>query len=646
MTGWRCVYAAAALSLVVACGNGKRTAGDSDGEADVPPVDGEGTDAPDVPDGTDPVPDALPDILPDDDVAQDEIEMEIVDCYNPAPPGELAVLTGAGGPLSFDGAAFVVLTGTFPADVGGTPVAGVRVAGSERNVHVDAAAGVWTWMRYLADTDADMTVEAVDAGGSVLASTSVRVSAGAAAPMPDDFRFYPADHVVGSWMFTWFTGDPGWACSSPWAPPETFALWDGSPGWARKQMLDQMDAGIDVIGLQMDWKDETTARAYRWVNVRHAIEAALQLLEDGMRPPRIFPLVDTAIMASFFEEDNARTLDLGNPSDLDFFYGYMQAFYAAMRDVMGVPFAPVAGAEMGGKPFVGLWHSVTIDGESNAVVAALKDRFLADFGVEPHFVAHPNDWSAISEIDEITLMFGPPQHFFAGGRDVNGGETINIEAGFWNPASNTFYLPRQGGVNFLAAWGQAQARRADVEHLYIDSWNETGEGSGIFEAQPVSYTAADTGPCGTFVNLHEDSWGDGARFYIDTVSQNAALWNDAAELDAVVMASDLPAAMAAGERRWVSILVRNEGDTLWEDDGTFTLEPLAGAPEWRVDAQAVALGTAELQHVGRVPRGAVAAFRFLLAAPCVEGPSSLSFQMARSGESFGEILTVEIQVVP
>jgi hypothetical protein len=629
----------AALSLLAACGNGHGTAGDADGDADVTPVDGEATDAPDALDGADLIHDPVPDPSPDD-------ELEIEDCYTAVPSGELAVSTGGGGPLSFDGAAFVVLTGTFPADVGGTPVDGVKVSGSERNVHLDGAAGVWTWMRYLADTDADIAVEAVDAGGSVLASTSVHVTAGAAAPLPDDFRFYPADHIVGSWMFTWFTGDPGWACSSPWAPPETFAQWNGSPAWARKQMLDQMDANIDVVGLQMDWKDETTARAYRWVNVRNAIEAARSLLEDGLRPPRIFPFVDTAIIASFFEEDNARTMNLGNASDLDFLYGHMQAFYAAMRDVMGVPFGPVAGAEMGGKPFVGLWHSVTIDGESDAVVAALKGRFLADFGVEPHFVAHPNDWSALSGIDEITLMFGPPQHFFAGGRDVDGGETINIEAGFWNPVSNTFYLPRQGGVNFLAAWEQAQARRADVEHLYIDSWNETGEGSGIFEAQPVAYTAADTGPCGSFVNLHDDSWGDGARFYIDTVSRNADLWNDAPGLDAAVVASDLPAAMAAGERRWVSVVVRNQGDTPWEDDGSFTLEPMTGASGWLLDAQPVGLGTAELQHVGRVPRGAVAAFRFLVSAPCVEGPSSLSFQMARSGEPFGEIFPVEIQVVP
>jgi hypothetical protein len=642
MSGWRCVFTTAALALLVACGNGHRTAGDGD----VTPVDGEGTDTPDALDGADPVSDPVPDTSPDADLTPDEAEDEIEDCYAPVPSRELAVLTGGGGPLSFDGAAFVVLTGTFPADVGGMPVEAVRVAGSGRNVHVDGAAGVWTWMRYLADTDTDIAVEAVDAGGSVLASTSVRVSAGAAAPLPDDFRFYPADHVVGSWMFTWFTGDPGWACSSPWAPPETFALWNGSPEWARKQMLDQMDANIDVIGLQMDWKDETTARAYRWVNVRNAIEAARLLLEDGMQPPRIFPLVDTAIIASFFEEDNARTMNLGNASDLDFFYGHMQAFYTAMRGMMGVPFTPIAGAEMGGKPFVGLWHSVTIDGESNGVVAALKGRFLADFGVEPHFVAHPNDWSALSGIDEITLMFGPPQHFFAGGRDVNGGETINIEAGFWNPVSNTFYLPRQGGVNFLAAWEQALARRADVEHLYIDSWNETGEGSGIFEAQPVSYTAADTGPCGTFVNLHDDSWGDGARFYIDTVSQNAALWNDAAELDGVVVASDLPAAMGPGERRWVSVVVRNQGDTPWEDDGTFTFGPLDGTSEWLVDPQPVALGTAELQHVGRVPRGAVTAFRFLLGAPCGAGAAPLSFQMARSGEPFGEIFTVEILVVP
>ena len=651
MTHCKIAFPVLLLCLVAfpGCGSGDNGAGDDAAEdttgEDLPDVAPDDYVDPDGPDQADtPLDDIELEVAPEADVPSDGTELEVHDCYDPVPARELGVHTNHGMDINLVNGTFVVLTGMAPAEVDETAVAGVHVNGSARSVYFDPDTGVWTWIRYLADFSADVSVEAVDASGAALASMSVNINVGAASPVEDDLLFYPTDHFIGAWMFTWFTGDTGWTCHSPWVPVETFEAWDGSAAWARKQMLDQMDAGIDVIGLQYDWSSGEGSRGYRWSNVRNAIEAARTLLEDGMTPAKIFPFVDTAIIAHFHEEDHGRTIDLARSDDFEYFYGFLTTFYDAYNEIMTDAFAHVAGAQMSEKPFVGFWHSVTIDNESEGVISNMKNRFETAYGVQPYFIAHPNDWRNYSGIDEITLMFGPPENYYAGGRDSNGGETINIEPGFWNPISNPFYVPREGGVHFLSAWDQAMARRGDVEHLYIDSWNETGEGSGIFEAQPTTWTDSDTGPCGEFVHRHNESWGPDARYYINVVSEKAASWNDRPAMDAQFPMADVPASMQAGQRRWVSVIARNAGNMPWTVGGDFTIQPGGDSADFGASGQAVALRSAELEHMGRLPRGAVTVFHFLLTAPCPAGTYTLTFQMSSAGTPFGDVLTRQIEV--
>ena len=652
MMHWKITFSILIVVLMAwpGCGSGNNGADDDAAEdvagEDLSDMASDDFISPDGPDTADiPGDEVELEVAPEADVPSDGTELEVIDCADPMPARELAIHTNGGMDISLVNGTFIVLTGMAPAEVETSPVAGVHVNGSARSVYFDPDTGVWTWIRFLSDLGADVSVEAVDASGASLASISVNINTGAASPVEEDLLFYPTDHFIGAWMFTWFTGDTGWACHSPWVPVETFEAWDGSPDWARKQMLDQMDANIDVIGLQYDWSSAEGPRGYRWSNVRNAIEAARTLLEDGMTPARIFPFVDTAIIAHFYEEDHGRTIDLAISDDFEYFYGFLTTFYNAFNEIMGNAFSHVAGAQMSAKPFVGFWHSVTMDNESEGVITDMKTRFETAYGVQPYFIAHPNDWRNYSGIDEITLMFGPPENFYAGGRDSNGGETINIEPGFWNPLSNPFYVPREGGVHFLSAWDQALARRGDVEHLYIDSWNETGEGSGIFEAQPTSFSASDTGPCGEFVNLHDESWGPDARYYINVVSEKAASWNDRPALDARLPMADVPASMQAGQRRWVSVVARNAGNTPWTEGGDFTIQPGGAGSDFGVESRAVALRSAELENMARIPRGAVSVFQFLLTAPCPAGTYTLTFQMSSAGTPFGDVMTKEIEVI-
>jgi hypothetical protein len=289
-----------------------------------------------------------------------------------------------------------------------------------------------------------------------------------------------------------------------------------------------------------------------------------------------------------------------------------------------------------------------MNGESNATVVDLKSRFEADFGSSPYFIAHPNDWGKFAAVDEITQMVGPATHYQISGRDGSGASTINIEAGFWNPTSNTFYLPRAGGSNFDAAWVSTQAQREKARHVWIDTWNETGEGSGIFAAEPTTYAATDKGPCGQFVNLHAESWATDSRHYIDVVRSQAAIWNDAAALDASPLGGDAPASLHPGERRYITVVMQNTGDELWKPTGpALALTAASAADDFHLDAPVAPLGDALVARFGGVARGLPGVFTALVTAPCTPGMHTLALQMLDPATgAFGTPFTATITVAP
>jgi hypothetical protein len=289
-----------------------------------------------------------------------------------------------------------------------------------------------------------------------------------------------------------------------------------------------------------------------------------------------------------------------------------------------------------------------MNGEDNNMVLDLKARFRADFGTDPHLIGHPNDWRNFAAVDEITQMVGPPTHFLMTGRDPSGAPTINVEAGFWNPTSNTFYLPRVGGANFDAAWTSAQAQRAKARHVWIDTWNETGEGSGIFSAQPLTYTAADMGPCGQFVNRHDETWSTDGRHYIDVTRTQASAWNDAPDLDAAPLASDAPSTMNVGERRWITVVMQNTGDGTWTAAGPLlALSAASRADGFHVEQPVAATSDALVTRFRGVARGLSGVFTALLTAPCTAGRHTLSMQMIdTSGAPFGKAFSIDVDTMP
>ncbi|MBI5494734.1 MAG: hypothetical protein HY904_06865 [Deltaproteobacteria bacterium] len=555
-------------------------------------------------------------------------------------PGALAtgftLQTGGGQPFS-TAAPRVVLSGTLPADVGGTAVDAVHVNGSTRGTALDLGRRRWSWQGALEPGDnAFSMVARGGANASATLTTTVTLTAAPAAETAPAFG--ANEHYVGSWFFTWFTGDPAWECSSPWWPVAGFSAWNGSPEWARTQLLDMMDAHLDLVGLQYDTKDTTLPVGYRAQNVFNVMTAYRQLLEEGRRPPRMAMFLDTAILAALHKDRTGADLDVSGEPGRAEFYDYLHVYHSQLNTILGARWRDAAVATWGGRPILAFWHTDTgsIVGASSAFVADLKARFQAEFGVEPYLVAHPNLWSQYADTDEITQMFGPPQHFFEVGHDGAAHPTINITAGFWNPVSNPFYLPRLSGTNYDNAWAAALARRGAVRHLYIDSWNETGEGSGLLDAVPVNHDVTDTGSCGTWVSPHADGWGPSSRHYIDVTAARAAEWNDNPEDDAELLVHDLPLTLQAGEVRAATVVVRNLGDAAWTAASGHGLRAggISTAP------------VVDLPAGARVVRGDVHAFPVVLAAPCTAGTVAVPLAMEKHGTALLSLGETQVTIVP
>jgi len=346
--------------------------------------------------------------------------MDASACATTTPPAVFALSSGAEVPSS---GPYVVLTGTLPPNINGSAIAAVEVGGSSRGVRLDTARGVWSYL-LAASSSGDLTITARSASGSMAGPLRAHVTLPpmSAAPGRD---LVPGQHTVGSWMFSWFTGDTTWRCTSAWQPPAGFNTWDGSAGWARDQLLDQIDAHLDAVGLQLDTPIGTGQEGYRFGNVVHVVEAARGLLEEGVSPPRLFPFIDTAIIADHWLKAQGATLDLSTPAGRAYFYGHIQAYYQGANAALGSAFGAAGTARwMGGRPAVAFWHSVTMNGVDDAAVLDLRARFMADFGADPYFIAHPNNWRTFAAIDEITQMVGPATHYMTAGRDGSGAPTI------------------------------------------------------------------------------------------------------------------------------------------------------------------------------------------------------------------------------
>lgn len=288
------------------------------------------------------------------------------------------------------------------------------------------------------------------------------------------------------------------------------------PAWARAQLLDMTDAGIDIALIV--WFGHEKNGTWGEGGLRNLLDAALKLEQEGRHPPCIGLFFDTS---SFTFEEQGRnpgkpwTLDMTKPENIGRFYEMIKHFWSIvcdspyrrdsaspLRKLSESRYGPII-ARIGGSPVIVLYES----GRGNffsdwghPLFDKIQTGFEADFGVRPR-VFPDYEWS-YKDTDDDRLPF-----------DLNGGGYVRWRAAVYEPfcMSDPVSLPRKGldtiqfgpgyddrafpgrttngspvrsrdnGAFYCYGWQYAE--RAEKRIAMIESWNELHEGTAICESR-------------------------------------------------------------------------------------------------------------------------------------------------------------------
>jgi hypothetical protein len=450
--------------------------------------------------------------------------------------------------------------------------------------------------------------------------------------------FSPTNHYVAASVFVWFSSTGG-QVSGPWRPLEGRSNWTGLPDWWQGQIKQMMMANIDVLYVHL-YNDPNTDQIR--VNLFTALN---QLRAQGYDTPKIAPFLDP--MITWYQQP---LVDLATTSGKDTFVAQYIRFYNEYYSVNSDAYADDYLARQANKPILDTWHvKFNCTNLASLVRADVTSRLAGAFGA-----SHPLFTNGLVM---VTTALNPPTLSFADEQvpqfeitayyypftyySVN---SAQLKGGYWdqNIRSPGSFLARAGGVNYSNAWSHVD--RAATQRVYLESWNEYDEGSGLYAGTNLPPYIA---PANTSGNT--DAWSTtGDPFeYIRTSARGASAFNDSPWQSAKILWNNIPTNMAPGQTRLVTLVVRNAGNASWTDAAQYKLG--------QADTDTVAFATArrvplddtqdEIPVYGGIFRGRARAFTFTIRAPAASGLYATHWQMLQENVAwFGETLPVTINV--
>ncbi|MEA2707498.1 MAG: hypothetical protein QOF78_99 [Phycisphaerales bacterium] len=458
--------------------------------------------------------------------------------------------------------------------------------------------------------------------------------------------------ITSTTVFHWFSANNG-QLAGPWRPPEGRAAWDGSVPFWKGQIKDIMDANIDVMYVHLIPGMTTFAPENQRVNL---FTAAAQLRAEGYKTPRIAPFLDPIIT---WEPDFGwGPIDVATPAGKDAWAGQYVRFYQQYFSVNTDASAGDFIAKINNKPIINTWLAPTshVQNMGSLTRADVESRLSAQLG--PLFASgvhavRPVNAPAPTWSDEAMVQFESNAQYLFTAPNANGVKTAQVKPGYWDQNIRTpgQILKRDGGVNYKNAWSQVNSMKTAGEPLYrvnIESWNEYDEGSGIHAASPGAPYIA---PSNTSGNTDTWSTTNNPREYIDATAAGARSYNDTPDRDARFLFVDFPSEMFVGERKSVTVIVRNEGDIQWPANQSYNFgqqdfQPgevrFIDQPNWR---DFIIGAENEISTYGGIFRGRPVKFEFDLVAPATAGTYQTHWGMVNEGVTwFGQTLTAPITV--
>jgi hypothetical protein len=444
------------------------------------------------------------------------------------------------------------------------------------------------------------------------------------------------DKIASTTVYHWYDGSSGHQASGPWRPIEGFEAWTGEVDWWKGQIKQMMMANFDLLYvLLIDFFEEKRVNLFR---------ALAELRAEGWDVPRVAPFLDPPVTWA-----GDPMIDLTTEEGLDTFVGQYIRFYEQFFSVNTDEYADTYIGVIDDRVALNVWHMhLNCLGIHEFTREDVESRLAAALGAE-HPVFNNGVYLTTTALslrlpkwlDEKIAMFEIVEHFrFI---DHLGMVTFKICPGNWDQNVRTpgNFIPRDGGAKYREYWPHLHAN--PVHRVFIESWNEYDEGTGIY--------AADPGP--PFIrpgseNPSTDVWSEsGDPFeYIEQTAKNLARFNPRPDLDSRVLWHSLPPEMVAGEVVTAEVIMRNQGDRRWHpDEHRLTHLPGRGRSDLTVEVEPIDIIENEIDLYRGVFRGRPVTFRVAVTAPQRAQRHEIRLQMRSSdGDPFGEELRHRVRV--
>ncbi len=445
------------------------------------------------------------------------------------------------------------------------------------------------------------------------------------------------DHIISTSFFHWYTSNGGQTIG-PWLPINGRARWTGETDWWKGQIKQVMRSGIDVLYVHLlPHMEQQRTNLFR---------ALYEMRCDGYDVPKIAPFLDTVItwghsnVYSFTIESN-RTMFV------DQYIRFFDQYYSVNTD----KFADDYIAIIDGRIVLDTWHLWVNLTDHSSFKRAFIEKALAKEFEKKHpvfkngiYMVTTDDTRTFSFADEKVVQFHSQEYCHI--TDFNGMKSAQLKPGYCdqNVRDPGFILKRDGGIHYSNAWMNLNPK--DVKRVYIESWNEYAEGSGIYAAKPTFISTKNS-------NTNTDVWSasNDPFEYIKTTYIGAKKFkrSEIKNKNSKILWHNLPKKMVAGQTNHCTIFVRNTGFDLWKSSDKFKLAQkifLKNKMAFKIKKYNFNFKENEVDLYSGIFKGRPVKFDVDIIAPQKTGKYKTYWGMTQKGaQFFGEVITNNINIV-
>ncbi|RLD11234.1 MAG: hypothetical protein DRI44_04055 [Chlamydiae bacterium] len=449
--------------------------------------------------------------------------------------------------------------------------------------------------------------------------------------------FALTNHIISTSFFHWYTKNGG-QLSGSWLPRDGRASWSGESGWWKTQIKQVMLAGIDVLYVHL-----IPAFEQQRINLFQALS---EMRYDGYDVPKVAPFLDPII--TWTGQPKYSLANAANRQKIvDQYIRFFNQYYSVNTDEYADDYIDV----IDNRVALDVWHlGNNFTSISSFQRRDMEDPLAAEFGAEhPVFsngiyMITTESGNTFSFADEQVRQFQSQDYSYI--TDYNGIKSDQLKPGYWdqnirNPGT---CFKRDGGVNYSNSW-VTYPDALTVKRVYIESWNEFDEGSGIFAANPIDIYRIPS-------NTSTDDWSktDDSLEYIKTTYRGARTFKrfEIGSKNSEIIWQNMPTNMFIGETNYCQVYVRNTGFDLWTSNDLYSFG--------QVDSDTENFGPGryyfndnenEVDLYLGIFKGRPVKFDVKVIAPAISGIYETHWRMLQEGVVwFGEEITNTIYVYP